>query len=187
MRASAGCLALGQLECEQHPTPDFQRVLDGLQARGQRFPLIVSEIGVARARGNDQIVVGKFAISELYDASIKIEILHFSEQNLDVATASHDPADGGGNLSGGQSGGCHLIEQGLEGVVILAINQGDPNRIVGEPERCVETTESGANDHNSWNVFAVHPIPSAHLIAHNNLCRESLPLTLVDSRYGCRV
>ena len=96
----AGRLSFGQFECEQYAAPDFQCVLDGLQAGRHRLPLIVPKISVAGACGNDQIVVRKFAIGELYDASLEVEFLYFPEQNLNVATAAKDPADGRGNFSG---------------------------------------------------------------------------------------
>ena len=50
--------ALGLLERQQDAAADVDRVLDRLQARRERLPLVVAEIGVARAGGDDQVVVG---------------------------------------------------------------------------------------------------------------------------------
>lgn len=43
-------------------------------------------------------------------------------------------------------------------MVILAVNQSDPDGIVCQLESRVQASEARANDHNFRNVFAVHPI-----------------------------
>ncbi len=57
LASAAGGAAFGQFEREQYSPPDFERVFDRLQARRQRFPFVVAEIGVACACGHDQVVV----------------------------------------------------------------------------------------------------------------------------------
>ena len=50
-------LALGDLECHQHPLPDLQRVPQALQPGRMLGPIVVAEIGVGRAGRDDQDVV----------------------------------------------------------------------------------------------------------------------------------
>ena len=52
-------LALGALERQQHAAADLERVLERLQSRRDDPPLVVAEVGVRRAGGEDQIVVGR--------------------------------------------------------------------------------------------------------------------------------
>jgi hypothetical protein len=89
----------------------------------------VSEVGVACARGNDQVIVGKLALGNLYNSAFEIKIVYFSQYNLDVATAGEDPADGRCDFAGRQPGGCDLIEQRLEGVVVSAVDYRNPDRM----------------------------------------------------------
>src|SRR5580698_4694148 len=78
--------------------------------------------------------------------------------------ASDDSADGGGNFSGRQSGGCHLIQQGLEGVVISAVDQSNLDGITGKAESGGQSAKSGADNHDSGYGFAVHSISSRSLV-----------------------
>ena len=57
-------VALGHLVGEQHPAADLERVLDALEARGEWRPLLVAEVGVGRARGEDEVVVGELAVGQ---------------------------------------------------------------------------------------------------------------------------
>ncbi len=155
LASAAGGAAFGHFEREQDSTADFERVFDCLQAGRQRFPFVVAEIGVGCACCDDQVVVGKFAISKLYHTTIEIDVVHLSECNLDVAMAAKDPADGSGNFSGRESGGCDLIEKRLKSVVVSAINQGDLDRMAGKLQGCVEAAESGADNYNLWCGLAV--------------------------------
>ena len=57
-------LALGALEREQHPPPDLERILQRLQAGRDPAPLVVAEVRVGRAGGDDQEVVVERAVGE---------------------------------------------------------------------------------------------------------------------------
>ena len=48
---------LGSLECHENGAANASRVLDALEPRRDRLPLVVTEIGVHRAGGDDQIIV----------------------------------------------------------------------------------------------------------------------------------
>src|ERR1700693_5856570 len=48
----------GEFEGEQNAAADFERVLDGLEAGRERLPLVVAEVGVAGAGGDNERVVG---------------------------------------------------------------------------------------------------------------------------------
>ena len=61
-RASASALALGRLERAQDAPPELQRVLDRLQPGRVRGPLVVAEVGVRRAAGEHEVVVGRACV-----------------------------------------------------------------------------------------------------------------------------
>ena len=71
---AGGSLPLRQFEGEQHAPADFERIFDRLEAGSEGLPIIVPKIGVARARGDDQVVVRDFSIGSFDDAALKIEV-----------------------------------------------------------------------------------------------------------------
>ena len=74
-RAAIG-LALGALEGEQHAPADLERVLDRLQARRERRPLVVPEVGVRGAGGDDEVVVGELAVGEAHASRRHVDAGH---------------------------------------------------------------------------------------------------------------
>ena len=83
------------------------------------------EVGVGRAGGNDQIVVGKLESVQLDDAALEVEAEHLAQQDFDVLTLGENLANGRGNFRRRQSGGRHLVQQWLKGVMVLAIHHRD--------------------------------------------------------------
>ena len=57
MAANRIGLPLGALEGEQHAAPDLERILQALQPGRERLPLVVAEVGVVGAGGDDEVVV----------------------------------------------------------------------------------------------------------------------------------
>src|SRR5580704_183215 len=149
LEASAVCPAFVQFESQQDTAPDFDGIFDGLQAGSERFPFIMSEIGVAGAGGYDEVVVGNFKIGELHPALLEVEILNLSQQDFDIAMSAHDPADGRGDLGGRKSGGRYLIKQWLESVEVPAVDQRDLDRQAGQMQSSLQAAEAGADDGDS--------------------------------------
>ena len=56
-------LSLRQFKGQQDAAADLQRVFDRLQARRQRLPFVVTEIGVGGARGDDQKVIVQYLLA----------------------------------------------------------------------------------------------------------------------------
>ena len=67
------------------------------------------------------------------DAAIKIKALDFLQQADDVGVATKYRANRGGNFAGRKSCGGDLIEQGLKGVMVLAVDDGDLDVAAGSP------------------------------------------------------
>src|SRR5579862_1091210 len=81
-------LPLRKFECQQHAAPNLKRVLDSLQAGREGSPLIVAEIGMRRACGDDQVVVGKILLAGVHEPPLEIKALHLFEQADDVRIAT---------------------------------------------------------------------------------------------------
>ena len=77
------------LEGAQNPASQLERVVDGLHAGREFGEMVVAEVGLAGARGDDQAVVGGFvAVAEKVgddDLVREIDVGDVAEQHFDVA------------------------------------------------------------------------------------------------------
>ena len=58
----AAAVAFGEFEGQQHAAANFERIFNGLEAGSEWFPFVVAEVGVAGARGDDQVIIGNFGV-----------------------------------------------------------------------------------------------------------------------------
>src|SRR5215469_10502348 len=108
-------LSLPILECQQDTPTYLKRILDGLKPRCERLPIIVAEVRMAGAGGQDQVVVRNFATRcQLHELALDVEINHPLHEDLDVFVAAENPADGRRDLAWRQASGCDLVKQRLE-------------------------------------------------------------------------
>jgi hypothetical protein len=71
-----------------------------------------------------------------------IDLIH---KDFDIAMALENGADGLRNLRWGKNGEGNLIQEGLEGVVIFAVNHGYVHGQLAESQGCVDAGESAAD------------------------------------------
>src|SRR5437870_10834614 len=86
----------------------------------------------------------------------QIEILHLAHEQLNMAVAAEDPADGGGDFARRQALWRHLIEQRLKSMEILAIDESYANRIARERSRGEQASETRADYNHMRTGLAVH-------------------------------
>src|SRR6202521_5622276 len=111
---------LRSLEREQDAPANFGGILDALQARRERLPIIVAEISVACARGEDEIIVRDASTALDQDrARSDVDAADLPEHDGDVPVGADDAADRRGDVGRRQAGRGNLIKQGFEQVVIL--------------------------------------------------------------------
>ncbi len=146
-------LDLRPLEGAQQAGADGPRVLDGLQARGMDRPVVVTQIVVHRAGGQDQGVVGEVAaIGQLHLAGLGIDAHHLTQHRIDIGIGRQHLADRSSDVSRRQGGGGHLIEQGHEQVVVAPVDEGDPDLGLAQGLGGGEPAEPAANDHHMRRV-----------------------------------
>ena len=127
-------LALGALERHQNAPPQRGGVLQRLQAGRERLPFVMAEIGVARAGGENQRVVGQgVAVIEQHALVRGIDAAHGGEQGRDLGAVAQQIADRPGDLGGRQRRGRDLIEQRLEQMMVAPVDQRDRDRRAGKP------------------------------------------------------
>ena len=100
----------------------FQR----LQARRERLPLVMAEIGVTRAGGENQRVVGHgVAVIEQHALGRGVDAADGGKQRRHLRAVAQEIADRPGDLGGRQRGGRDLVEQRLEQMMVAAVDQRD--------------------------------------------------------------
>ncbi len=140
-------LPLGQLEGQQHATANFGGIFDGLEARRERLPLIVTEVGVRGAGSEHEVVVVEAcAAGQRHVPRVDVDADYLIHQHLGIALMAQDGADGLGNVGGRQHRQRHLIEQGLEEVMIAAVDQGYIDGQVRQPGGGVQAGKASADD-----------------------------------------
>ena len=118
--------ALGALEREQPAPAKLDRVLDALEARRERFPLVVAEVRVPRAGGDDEIIIIELVgrpRSRTTRASDRCASLRSSAPRCSLL--AQQPADRRRDVARRQRRRRDLIEQRLEDVVVGAIDDRD--------------------------------------------------------------
>ena len=146
-------LALGTLEGDQDMPPQRGRVLQRLQARREFLPFVMAEIGVPRAGGEDERVIGHGVIAvEQHAAVLRVDADHSRKQRRHLGPVVHQIADRPGDLGCGQGSGRDLVEQRLKQVMVAAVDQGDLNRRALEPIGRLQPAEAGADDHHAMRI-----------------------------------
>ena len=119
------------------------------------LPVIVAEIRVTRAAGEQQRVVADFAGRGDDPPPRQIDRVDAFLEDADVSVSGEQAANRRCNLGGTEPGHRHLVEQGLEQVVIAPVDQSEvhPGNVT-ERARGVQARESSAHDHHSACVCA---------------------------------
>lgn len=100
-------------------------------------PLVVAEVGMGGAGGQQQHVVAeRVAIGEHHFATGWSNFGHIAKQHFDIALLAQDVAQRRGDIRCRQAGGGDLIQQRLEQVMVLAVDQGDADAGIVERAGC---------------------------------------------------
>ncbi len=113
--------ALGLLERPENPGPQLQRVVDRLHAGRPLGEMVVAEVRLAGACGDDQAVVrGDVRVAEQLRGdgfAREVDVGGFAEQHLGVLLLAQDHPGRRRDLTGRDDAGRHLVQQRLEQVV----------------------------------------------------------------------
>ena len=144
--------ALGPLEGQEDAPADAGRVVQLFQPRRRRLPVIVSEVVVARAGREDQVIVGDGLLPEGHGAALYIHARDLAQEHAGIALAAQHAPDRPGDIARRQRRGRDLVEQGLEEMIIPAVDDGDLDRRARERLRRPHPGEAGTHDHDprSW-------------------------------------
>ena len=149
---AAGRPELGHLEGAEDPAAQLEGVVDALHAGGELGEVVVAEVGLAGAGGDQQRVVRRhgLATEDLRGdgAGLEVDVGDLAEQDAGVVLPAEHLAGRRGDLALGEDAGRDLVEQRLEEVVGGLGDHRDVD--VGTPQRlgAEQSAEPGADhDH----------------------------------------
>ncbi len=117
----------------------------------------MTEVGVARAGGEDQRVIAHHrAVFGPHLPGLGVDPGHPRQQGFDVAAAPHQGPDRPGDLGGRQGGGGDLVEQGLEQMMVALIDKGDARP--GALQRLHRLQSAEARPHDDHAGTALHAL-----------------------------
>ena len=126
-RSAPSSRALRRLEGEQDAAADLERVLQRLESRGEPLPLVVAEVRVARAGGEDEGVVGEGALVEDDAPAREVHRPDLREEDAHARGVAQDGAQRHRDVGGGERGRRDLVEERLEEVMVAAVHEGHAN------------------------------------------------------------
>ena len=121
-------MASSALEGDEDAPPDAGRVLDALEAGRDLGPFVVAEVGVGRARGEHEIVVGDAHRIDLHEPFASINGADLGHQHGRVLLLAQNVADRPGDVGRRERRGRDLVEHRLEAMMILPVDHGDLDR-----------------------------------------------------------
>jgi hypothetical protein len=151
-------LPLGQLKRQQDTAADLGGVLNGLEPRRELGPVVVAEVAVRGAGGEDEVVVEHLRAALQANAPRhRVDVQRLVHHHLRVAGAAEDAADGLRDVSRRKHSQRHLVQQRLKGMVVGAVDHGDVNGQLAQPLRRGDAGESSADDDDARaGAFRVH-------------------------------
>ena len=157
---------LGGLERAQDRRAGDERALERLDLVGELAPRVVAEVGVARAAGDDQRVVGDARRrghpghrGELHPSSRRVDRARLGHQHADVARAPEDRAQRIGDFARRERAGRDLVGQRLEEVEVAAVDERDLDRRAAQVRDRLQAAEAAADDDDAVCACRLHPVP----------------------------
>jgi hypothetical protein len=146
---------LGLLESVQDPAPDVEGVVERLEARREGLPLVVAEVGVAGAGGDDQVVERQLALVEDHRLPLEVDVDDLGHHDPDVRLFAEDAADRLGDVRRREDRRRHLVEQRLEQVVVVTVDDDHLDRLLGQRLGRLQPGEAAADDDHLGEGFGV--------------------------------
>ena len=143
---------LRYLEGAEDSAPQLQRIVDRFHAGRVQGELGVTEVRLVDAGGDDQAVVWQLELREskdacVHDVPLQIEPGDLRKLHPHVLVLAYHVPNWRRDLTGRKQARCHLIQKGLEQVVVTPVDQRDIDRLAPQPPGGGQATEPSTNDH----------------------------------------
>ena len=142
-RALAAGVGAGGLEAARSGSAG-DRVVQRLSGKACSATPGMPKSSLDRAGRDDQVVVRRpVAAVEVQHAAVEVDARHAGQPDGDVGLAPEDAAHRVGDVAASRPGRGHLVQQRLEGVEVVAVDQGDVDRGVARPLTAARPAEAG--------------------------------------------
>ena len=153
---------LGHLELGEDAVAQVPGILDRLHTGGELGEVVVAEIGVGGARGHHEGVVGQrerpgVRAVGVHGPALQIDVIDIGEKSAHVGFDANGAAQRGGDQTRRQDPRRHLVKQGLEEVVVGAVDERHLNTRVVESVDRVQAPEPAAHDDDPMAVSHCSP------------------------------
>ena len=176
-------LGFGAFECGEDAAADVERIVERLQSRRVRGPVVVAEIRVGGAGREQQgVVVEGAAVGEAQALVVGLDLRDLAQQHGDVLLPAQDVAQRRGDVRRGKTGGGDLVEQRLEQMMVAAIDQRDPHRRPFQRARGPQAAEPAADDHDMPFGIVQFRIMRFRIMSYRFMPLRVMPHRLVPPR-----
>ena len=156
-------LELGGLERREDALADGGGALQRFDVVRILPPLVVSEIGVARAPGDDQrvirerkVLVARLGPIDNDAASVQVKRSHLAHHHANVSLALEDAAQRRRDLLRSEGSSRDLIQQRLEEVEVATIDQRYLDQSAAKAADGLQTAKASAHDHDPVSLSGIH-------------------------------
>ena len=140
-------------KCREYAATNLRRIFYALQAGREGRPLILAEIAVRRAGGQNQIVIWDLLVAHHDSPACSVNGGNRTEQHPDVERVAKQRAHGRGDIARRKRRGRHLIEKRLKQVVISAIDDRDRRTHTAQRRGTGDAAKSRTDDHYAWQAI----------------------------------
>src|SRR5437763_848605 len=169
-RLEAVTLQLGRREGAEDSPAHRERALERLDLGSVLAPLVVAEVGVLRAAGDDQRVVAergrrRQAVdrSQLKLAPVDVDVGDLGQQHAGAAVALEDCTQRIGDLARGKRPGGDLVGERLKQVEVAPVHERDLHGCSPQRERGLQPAEAAPDDDDAvsaWSIHAAWTVPA---------------------------
>ena len=144
-------VSLGDLECTEDPPPQLDRVVEGLHPGSEEGELLVPEVRLGHACGDDQAVVGIVDRHAAGDGgvdhlAVEVETGHLGQLHPYVLRPADDVPERRGDLARGEHPGRRLVQEWLEQVMVAPVDERHVDRRTPEQPGCGEAAKPPSDD-----------------------------------------
>ena len=140
---------LRSLEREEHPPAHHQRIVKRLEPRCAFLPVVVPEVRVRGAGGNDEKVVRRLTVAQDHPLTCRVDRASIGEKHFHVPLLAKNPADGRGDVSRRERRHRDLVEKRLEHMMVPSIQQGNVNGRAAQRAGGIKTAKPATDDDNA--------------------------------------
>src|ERR1019366_1183823 len=149
------------LEDVQHTCPERQRLAQVLEPVGAAGEGLIAEVAGGTPGGEHKVVVAEISGGGADDPLLEVDAGDRGEPEVAVGDAAEDGPHRVRDVGGVEERRRHLVEEGLEEVVVVAVDQGHVDVDVTKPLHGGQPAEAGAHHHHVGPPAAA---PDAHAL-----------------------